>query len=168
MPKAIDRSKHFDQLSNEDLVKYIKGSPISIVSGKSLKFGSYEHRYQMAAIRKIMMKRRVSMQLDGSHVAFSDYEAKVPKQHDLQTPVQASPLHNSAATMSTIRRHPTAVARHVPSLLTRDITATTQIPSRNTYLDIPQSAVITSETQNNSGIPDHLLNHKLPNKSSFY
>lgn len=168
MPKAIDRSKHFDQLSNEDLMKYIKGSPISIVSGKSLKFGSYEHRYQMAAIRKIMMKRRVSMQLDGTHVAFSDYETKAPKQHDLQTSVQSSPLHNSAATMSTIRRHPTAVARHVPSLLTRDVTATVQMPSRNTYLDIPQSAVITSETQNNSGIPDHLLNHKLPNKSSFY
>jgi hypothetical protein len=164
MPKAMDRSKHFDQLSNEDLVKYIKGSPISIVSGKSLKFGSYEHRYQMAAIRKIMMKRRVSMQLDGSRVAFSDYESKTLKKHD----VQASPLHNSAATLSTVRRHPTAVARHVPSLLTRDIAATAQIPVQNAYLDIPQSAIITSETHNNSGIPDHLLNHKLPNKSSFY
>ncbi len=163
MPKAVDRSKHFEHLSNEDLVKYALGTPISIVSGKSIKKGSYEHRYQLASIRKLLMARRLKNQINGTEVCFND-----------STPDKTNTHETAERPRKPERKQE---LQRVPSeLKSMQIKADLPVQGNGIYPVLPvlSSTPSTPFTETSfgfsTGIPSHLLDSTLPtkNKNNYF
>lgn len=143
MPKAIDRTKHFDYLSNEDLMKYVRSAPISVVSGKAIKTGSHEHRYQIAAIKKLLLKRRLDTHRTGEGIVFQEREQKETKE--------------SKPVLKAVERKPKVV------------TSATMPESNGKYpsLPVPTSELGVISNAVSLGVPDHLVGLKISNKSFF-
>lgn len=163
MPKAVDRSKHFEHLSNEDLVKYAQGTPISIVSGKTIKKGSYEHRYQLASIRKLLLARRLKNQLNGSEVSFNDSFSERPRESDI-------PLDRNKMDKPEVRKEYT---RRPSELKDKQIRNDTPIIGNGVYPVVPVSST-SAFTETSFGfstdIPSHLLTSTIPikNKNNYF
>lgn len=167
MPKASDRVSHFETISNENLIKYIKGSPISLVSGKPIKFGSHEHQHQMRAIRKVMLKRKLQDHKAEKCVSFqdeckTDEVRRVPRKSNLKSLV--SHVEEAANT-----------SRYAPvkdPMLDTISRASETLPVK-TYPPIPTESIITSgnslKSSESDSIPAHLMHTFLPPQNkSFY
>jgi hypothetical protein len=168
MPKAIERLSHFETISNENLIKYIKGSPISLVSGKPIKFGSHEHQHQMRAIKKIMLKRKLQDHKAEKCVSFEDQREEA-KASDIRKPRRSN--------IKSLVGHVEEAASHLKSPFKdplQDIVsrASEPVPLRP-FPPIPQEAIINSsnamKSAESESIPTHLMHSFLPSQNkSFY
>lgn len=164
MPKAADRLAHFESISNENLLKYIKGSPISLVSGKPIKFGSHEHQHQVRAIRKVMLKRKLEDHKAEKCVSFEDLqeskavEVRKPRKSAIRSLVNH--VEEAAATASLYKKDP---------LMERVNRASEPMPN-HVFPPIPQEALISDGTAMKSSesdsIPAHLMHSFMPPRSS--
>jgi hypothetical protein len=141
MPKSHERQSHFESISDDNLIKYMHGTPISIVSGKPIKFGSHEHKNQVRAIKKIMLKRRLENHKAEKHVSFADEESKQEK----QAPVRRTP--RTYAEMDRVRA---AVEESSKPLPPRE------------YTPIPKESILNDYSAKSDGVPAHLQNVYVP------
>jgi hypothetical protein len=162
MPKSHDRISHFESISNENLIKYMHGTPISIVSGKPIKFGSHEHQHQVRAIRKIMLKRRLEGHKQEKQVSFEDEYKSETKSDTRSEPRKSKARERIVESVSKLHDPITASAER----------GTVPHESR-TYPPIPKESLLTDmclKTAENSAVPQHLQNIFVPsfNNKPYY
>lgn len=163
MPKASERISHFETISTENLLQYIKGSPISLVSGKPIKFGSHEHQHQVRAIRKVMLKRKLEDHKAQKCVSFHD-ECKTD---EVRKP--------AAARKSALKSLVSHVEEEANVLYKRDplmerVVKASEAQPQHTFPPIPTDSLITSanamKTSESDCIPSHLMHSFLPKHNS--
>lgn len=176
MPKAHDRATHFESISNENLIKYMHGTPISIVSGKPIKFGSHEHQHQMRAIKKIMLKRRLEGHKLEKQVSFQDSESKQEEVEHVEKP------RKQAAKLSRIAKgYDVRDMRDVPNLkpMYDPIMEAAALPDAKPaetrqYPPIPKEALLNDfkgKENEHLSVPQHLQNIFIPsfaNNKAYY
>lgn len=168
MPKASERMSHFETISTENLLQYIKGSPISLVSGKPIKFGSHEHQHQVRAIRKVMLKRKLEDHKAQKCVSFHD-ECKT---EEVRKPAAA---RKSAlkSLVSHVEEEASFSKQAVVDPMTSIIARASEALPVRMYPPIPQEAIINSgsnlKSSESDSIPAHLKHTFLPPQNkSFY
>lgn len=157
MPKAHDRLSHFESISNENLIKYMHGTPISIVSGKPIKFGSHEHQHQVRAIRKIMLKRRLEGHRQEKHVSFEDEQKS-------ESPMARTKRPNQRVKERIVQ---SVEKLHDPVMSTAEMGAAS-IETR-TFPPIPKESLISDmclKQGEQSAVPQHLQNIFIPSHSN--
>lgn len=159
MPKSSDRTSHFEQLSSDNLNKYIQGTPISVMTGRSIKYGSHEHKYQMAAIKKIILKRRADAMRKGDSVSFDDAESRsaAPRKRVEKRQVSMHGVQHEHEEKEKVKKeaHPVESYGYMK-------------PQRS---ESPPKRKYITETDNvQASIPAHLVGFRVPtlNKTSFY